>query len=164
MMNIITATAILMASINGISANEQKVINQTMDGNLVTAKEVFLKQSDGVTLLPDHRCVYAYDDAERLVRKEVLRWNEDTKEWQNSHCWSYTYTAEGYTVEYAEWNRKQAAYTNSMKKQEVNEHLDGTLIVSQYVRKHATDDWTLKESYLMLRPDDILLASTLLGE
>ena len=45
-MDIITATAIMMATINGFSANKQMVYNPTIEGNVVTSLEVMETQED----------------------------------------------------------------------------------------------------------------------
>jgi len=158
-MDIITATAIMMATINGFSASGQMVYNPTIEGNVVTSVEVMEKQENSNLLSLKCKNVYSYDDEERLVQKEVWTWNADKLEWQKSHCWNYTYGIQGYTVEFACWNSKEGAYTKNLKKQEMNEGIDGTLVVTQYIRSDADEDWQLTESYLMLRPDDILLAT-----
>ena len=80
-------------------------------------------------------------------------------EWQKSHCWNYTYDADGYTVEFAYWNEKEDSYSRQMRRQDVNEGIDGTLVVTQYIRNQKGSDWQVTDSYLMLRPDDVLLAT-----
>ena len=162
-MDIITATAIMMATINGFSANKQMVYNPAIEGNVVTSLEVMEKQEGSDLLTLKCKEIFAYDDEERLVQKEVWTWNSKKMEWQKSHCWNYTYGEEGYTVEFACWNCKDASYSCHMKKQEVNEGIDGTLVVTQYIRNQDNNDWQLTESYLMLRPDDVLLATTLMN-
>lgn len=158
-MDIITATAIMMATMNGFSANEQTVVNPVIEGNVVTSVEVMERQAGSDLLTLKCKEFYAYDDDERLVQKEVWTWNSNNMEWQKSHCWNYTYDADGYTVEFAYWNEKEANYSRQMRKQDVNEGIDGTLVVIQYIRHQKDSDWQVTDSYLMLRTDDVLLAT-----
>jgi len=159
-MDIITATVILMTTMNDFSANGQMVYNPTIEGNVVTSVEVMERQEDSYQLTMKFKKLYTYDDEERLVKKELLLWNSDKMEWQKSGCWDYTYGTEGYTVDFALWNDKEQSYTNGMERQVMNEGIDGTLVVTQYIRSSADDDWQVKGGYLMLRPDDNLLATS----
>jgi len=158
-MDIITATAIMMATMNGFSASEQMVYNPIIEGNVVTSIEVMEKQEDSNMLTFKLKNLFTYDDEERLVKKEVLRWNSTEKKWQKSHCWNYSYGLDRYTLEFACWNSEEGAYTKNQKKQEMDEGIDGTLVVTQYIRSDADEVWQLTESYLMLRPDDVLMAA-----
>ena len=81
-MDIITATAIMMATMNGFSANEQTVVNPVIEGNVVTSVEVMERQAGSDLLTLKCKEFYAYDDDERLVQKEVWTWNSNNMEFR----------------------------------------------------------------------------------
>ena len=109
METIITAATILsMYLSSATNENAMYCYNANIDNGRVNTMYVYNR--DGNYLTAKLAYNYEYDDQDRLVKKEVLRWNERRNEWVKDHCLELTYDIEGYEVSKRNWNRKDQAY------------------------------------------------------
>lgn len=56
-----------------------------------------------------------FDEANRLISKETLRWDALNEEWGNCYRYEFTYSDTGYTVVYAIWDKKAQRYVPTKK-------------------------------------------------
>lgn len=99
-MELITITAAtimsLFTSITGTSNSDNRfAYNAEMQDGKVSA--IVTYDNSGKYLTAKTRKQYTYDDQDRVIRKEVMKWNSDKQEWENYLCMDYTYNA-GNTV------------------------------------------------------------------
>ena len=60
---------------------------------------------------------YIYDDTQRLLCKEILRWDAFSEDYLPSYALHYTYTADDtVSVELALWSKSDEAYTDVREK------------------------------------------------
>ena len=115
METIITAATILsMYLSSAMNGSETYCYNADIENGRVNTMYVYDK--DGNYLTAKLAYTYEYDDQDRLVKKEVLRWNERRNEWVKDHCLELTYNMEGYEVSKHNWNRKNQNYDTAMEK------------------------------------------------
>lgn len=159
METIITAATILSMYLStATNENAMYCYNANIDNGRVNTMYVYNR--DGNYLTAKLAYNYEYDDQDRLVKKEVLRWNERRNEWENDYCLELTYNQEGYEVSKRNWNRKDQAY--ELAKEKAVYHYEFSQVMSvNYLRRHATEkDFESVDQMLVMNPaDDILLAT-----
>ena len=159
METIITAATILsMYLSSATNENAMYCYNANIDNGRVNTMYVYNR--DGNYLTAKLAYNYEYDDQDRLVKKEVLRWNERRNEWVKDHCLELTYDIEGYEVSKRNWNRKDQAY--ELAKEKAVYHYEFSQVMSvNYLRRHATEkDFESVDKMLVMNPaEDILLAT-----
>lgn len=159
METIITAATILsMYLSSAMNGSETYCYNADIENGRVNTMYVYDK--DGNYLTAKLAYTYEYDDQDRLVKKEVLRWNERRNEWVKDHCLELTYNMEGYEVSKHNWNRKNQNYDTAMEKAVYHYEFSQVMSVN-YLRRHkAASGFETIDSMLVMNPtDDILLAT-----
>ena len=159
METIITAATILSMYLStATNENAMYCYNANIDNGRVNTMYVYNR--DGNYLTAKLAYNYEYDDQDRLVKKEVLRWNERRNEWVKDHCLELTYDIEGYEVSKRNWNRKDQAYEPAREKAVYHYEFSQVMSVN-YLRRHATEkDFESVDQMLVMNPsDDILLAT-----
>lgn len=156
---IITAATILWGALNAAGGtNGGFVYNTEMEGNRVSAQYVY-KQSECGKYLSQHlKYNFEYDEQQRLVKKEFLKWDAAAEKWRKSHCMHYVYDMSGYSVEYALWNDAEEDYSKVLAKQTYDEIEDGVLRVALYNWDRADGEWKMQKHTLMMIPSGDLLA------
>ena len=91
MESIITAAMVLGMYFNTVNGNE---VNNLYDVETVNNVE----------------CRYEYDAQGRLSSKEMMHWDEATKQWVENVRLSYKYYKNGYNVEVSKWNEEKKTY------------------------------------------------------
>ena len=161
METIITAATILSMYLStATNENAMYCYNANIENGRVNTMYVYNR--DGNYLTAKLAYNYEYDDQDRLVKKEVLRWNERRNEWVKDHCLELTYDIEGYEVSKRNWNRKDQAY--ELAKEKAVYHYEFSQVMSvNYLRRHATEkDFESVDQMLVMNPaEDILLATAL---
>lgn len=80
----------------------------------VTSKIVYKVEAGGY--LNEHlKYNFAYDNQNRVVRKEALRWDKAKKSYAPYYCLDCTYTEAGAEVTCSHWNRKSKSYVQVEK-------------------------------------------------
>ena len=161
METIITAATILsMYLSSAMNENATYCYNANIDNGRVNTMYVYNR--DGNYLTAKLAYNYEYDDQDRLVKKEVLRWNERRNEWVKDHCLELTYDIEGYEVSKRNWNRKDQAY--ELAKEKAVYHYEFSQVMSvNYLRRQAIENgFESVDKMLVMNPaEDILLATAL---
>ena len=161
METIITAATILSMYLStATNENAMYCYNADIDNGRVNTMYVYNR--DGNYLTAKLAYNYEYDDQDRLVKKEVLRWNERRNEWVKDHCLELTYDIEGYEVSKRNWNRKDQAYEPAKEKAAYHYEFSQVMSVN-YLRRHTTEkDFESVDKMLVMNPaEDILLATAL---
>lgn len=152
-MGISVMTTILLAFMNaGEKENENFAYNVEMEGETVTAQWVYRKSDDGQYLSHHLQYNYTYDEEQRLVQKEVLRWDEWSHSWKNSHVFNYTYGLSGYSVEQVKWNETKGEYADLTAKQTYEECVTGAVAVSLFQWNENDHAWVQQEDKLLMNP------------
>lgn len=158
-MEIITVATILMASLNAFNNVSEYVYNTEGSDNVVTSTVVYKKSEGGKYLSHYLKYNYTYDEQQRLVKKEALKWNLYSEKWENSYCLDYIYDASGYSIEYALWNRVASDYTDVVAKQTYAEKMDGVMAVASYKWNNKGNGWVIEDNIVMMNPGNALLSS-----
>lgn len=80
---------------------------EEVDG-LMVSKTVYKK--DGVSLSNFMKYIYEYDEQNRLVTSESLKWSNKSKNWEKNLATSYTYQGKTITTKSYSWDNKKAEY------------------------------------------------------
>jgi hypothetical protein len=130
----ITAATILALTSNA-GMNGKYVYNTEFDNNnVVTSQTVYDEDYEcgGCYLTEKMKYNFAYDDQQRLTSKETLKWNAETSKWENDRLLRYNYDSDGYTVEFAYWNKNSHAYSDVKEKCSYSVIGDNLLEVATY--------------------------------
>ena len=112
----ITAATILALTTNA-GINGKYVYNTECDSNnVVTNQTVYKTDNSGRYLTNKLKYNFTYDDQKRLTSKETFRWNAEEGKWTNESMMSYTYGAEGYSMELVFWNKTANQYSDVRQK------------------------------------------------
>ena len=159
-MELITVTAILLSTMNVHYNNDCKfAYNVEMAEDIVTSQVVYKKNFDGKLLSHHLKYNYTYDEQQRLVKKEVLKWNAISEGWEPSHCLNYVYDQFGFTLTYALWNNEETDYTKNIAKQIYNDSMGGAMTITSYKWNKSECDWSVQSNVLTMRSDDSYLSS-----
>lgn len=144
--NGMTSAATPVAS-NGFAYNAE--VN---DHNQVTSQYVY--KADGQYLEHHLKYDYTYDEAGRVVKKEVFRWDEIDRAYERYYCLAWDYDAEGVSLEYALWNELAEAYSDAKQRAEYSFTCDG-LNYQAYDWDSRRGEWQLQAEHSVT--DDALL-------
>lgn len=158
-MEIITVATILWASLNAFNNGNEYVYNTEGSANVVTSKVVYKKSENGKYLSHHLKYNYTYDEQQRLVKKEALKWNLYSEKWEKSYCLNYIYDASGYSIEYVLWNRSTSDYADVVAKQTYDEKMDGVMVVASYRWDNKDKNWVIEDNIVMMNPGNTLLSS-----
>lgn len=144
-MKLFAFIAILVSVLNPIQESDY-VYNYEVKDNVVSSMVVYRKNDDKKYIFPKLKYHFTYDEEQRIVKKEVLRWNAQKNSWVNSHCLDFEFNDIGYTIEYRNWNEKEGNYTQVKEKQVTTGGDNGFLSVVYYEWNQEDNDWSLKSS------------------
>lgn len=83
------------------------------DSTGVETQYIYRKTDDGRYLRHHLKYRCTYDDAHRLLAREVLRWDANLQDYRPTYALRYVYAADAtVTIECAGWDAEQQAYTN----------------------------------------------------
>lgn len=103
----------LTSVVNSVSNNALQgfAYNTTMNEDRVETQTVYKVENQ--KYLHNHlKYTYTYDALGRLSTKEVLKWNNDTRSFENQYCLNYSYDAAEVNVEYVAWSNKTNTYAD----------------------------------------------------
>ena len=133
--------------------------NVEMANDAVVSKVVYKKIKDGKHLSHHLKYNYTYDEQERLVKKEVLKWNSAYERWEHSHCLNYVYDMFGFSLEYALWDEESVDYNKIVAKQVYNNIMDGAVTITLYKWNKLDNEWMEQSNVLAMNLDNNLLSS-----
>jgi len=159
MESIITAATVLTMYVNAINSTDANYMyNGDMEDGVVSKIEVYQKNArQQMTQKMEYR--YTYDEQGRLASKEMMTWDEATRQWVRDCRLTYKYYKNGYNVEVSHWNRKQQQYGLPSEVTLYRSQAPCLTSVRTYRMNEAQDNMYLASSMLLMEPiDDRLLA------
>lgn len=112
---VIAATGLFNTAFAG-NATQRFAYNTDTDSMGVETQYVYKVTEDGRYLRHhlQYRCTY--DDAHRLLAKEILRWDDASAKYCPAYALHYTYEGDAVIVECARWCAEDQAYTDVREK------------------------------------------------
>ena len=123
---------------------------------LAESQIVCVPDESGKYLKPRLKYLFTYDENNRVVRKEALRWSRSENDWVNSFCLTFTYNDDSMNIEYAKWNKRKKSYDESTERVVYKINANMFASYSHYKRNLPDDDWTLESNYLVNIPIEAL--------
>jgi len=156
---IITAATVLTMYFNAINSNDVNYLyNADMEDGVVNKIEVYERNANQQMEQKMEYC-YEYDEQGRLTSKEMLTWDEATKEWKKSSRLTYKYYKNGYNVEVSHWNAEKQCYDLPQEVTLYRSQAPNLTTVKTYKMNETQDNMYLTSSMVMMEPlDNRLLA------
>ena len=156
---IITAATVLTMYFNAINSNDVNYLyNADMEDGVVNKIEVYERNANQQMEQKMEYC-YEYDEQGRLTSKEMLTWDEATKEWKKSSRLTYKYYKNGYNVEVCHWNAEKQCYDLPQEVTLYRSQAPNLTTVKTYKMNETQDNMYLTSSMVMMEPlDNRLLA------
>ncbi|HJA84609.1 MAG TPA: DUF3836 domain-containing protein [Candidatus Bacteroides avicola] len=115
--SLVMAAAGMLNSVSAANSSQRFAYNSDTDSTGVTTEYVYKVSEDGLYLYHHLKYRYIYDDSQRLLCKEILRWDAVSEDYLPSYALHYTYTADDtVSVELALWSKSDEAYTDVREK------------------------------------------------
>ena len=143
---VIAATGMLNAT---FAANPSQgfAYNSDTDSTGITTQYIYQKSEDGLHLRHHLKYRYIYDDAHRLLCKEVLRWDAASESYRPAYALHYAYAADGsVSVELARWDKQAQAYSDVREKAVYSSDAFG-LTYQAYAYDTDSHDWQLTSEH-----------------
>ena len=159
MQTIITAAAIFSMYLNAAENNNSEYYyNADMENGKVTTMYVFTEE--GQTLSGKVAYHYEYDEQDRLVKKEVMRWNSVSGKWENDYSLDLIYNEDGYELSRSVWDKRTQAYLPTTEKA-VYQYVTDQVVAVNYLRRNdSQEQFEWVDSMLVMNPTDGLLLAT----
>ena len=155
METIITAATVLTMYFNAISnVDVNYMYNADMEDGVINKIEVYEQDADH-QMVHKMEYRYEYDEQDRLVNKEMLRWDDATQNWTRDSRLTYKYYKKGYNVEVSHWDAARQCYTlpsevtlfrsmapclTSVKTYRMNETQDNMYLLSSMLVMESVDN------------------------
>lgn len=128
---IITAATIMAMYINSTgNINSQYCYNADVENGQVKTMYVYDKVGESLSGKLEYR--YEYDNQGRVTVKETYRRNARTGRMTPESRLTYTYTADGYTLERSLWNGTTKAFDRADSRTEYRKEASGVMSVTAY--------------------------------
>ena len=150
---IITAATIMAMYLNSTgNLNSQYCYNADVENGQVKTMYVYDKVGNSLSGKLEYR--YEYDAEGRVTAKETLRRNASTGRMTPESRLTYTYSADGYTLERSLWNASSMAFDRADSRTEYRMEATGVMSVTAY---ELADDGTpaaVTDNMLVMMPQD----------
>lgn len=147
MNTIVTAATLLNMYFNvQVTGTSQNYYNPNIENGQVKSVEIY--NSNGSMLDRNLKCFFTYDDQNRLVSKQAMKWNEQKEAYEPYYLQSYYYGDNGYTVDYCRWNNRTQNYELASERIEYTTLDNGIIAVSHYKQDDAKSDWALVNRFV----------------
>lgn len=155
---VMTAIFAVTTMVNAFGSNLKNdfAYNEVMNGEQVESQMVY-KVKDGKSLNFYLKYNFKYDADNRILQKEVLKWNEIEQAFERYYCLNYNYTETGTDVEYALWNNETNAYSD-VKEKVIYLHSGDNVNYLSYKWNEKDNDWNLLVDHATSGEDVQLLA------
>ena len=112
---------------------------------LSESQTICVLDESGKYLKPRLKYNFTYDDNNRVVKKEALKWSEIKDDWVNSFCLTFIYNDDSMITEYSKWNVRSNKYDESTEM--VVYKMNANLFTSYnyYKRNLRNEEWTLEK-------------------
>ena len=155
-MNATVILSAVMAMATSVASVSNFAYNSEINNGKVESQTVYEVQNQQY-LQPHLKYNYTYDEQNRLIQKEVLKWNESTQSFEKHHSLNFFYT-DDVTVEYALWNEQSNAYTDIKQKAVYRQTDSSVLRYLSYEWDEKNNDWSLTADHHMTDESVQLLA------
>ena len=153
MNTIITVTTIMSMYMNLTTdvENNKHCYNAEIENGRINAIEVYDKKGEYITA--SLKRLYTYDEENRLVMRETLKWNKETMSWEKHSCLCYNYDPEGYTIEKRFWNETKHDYAEAKEYSHYMVLMDNVLAVNSYKLDENSGEFALADNMLVMTSD-----------
>lgn len=156
-MNATVILSAVMAVATSASTLSDFAYNNEIINGKVESQTVYEVQSQKY-LQPHLKYNFAYDSQNRLSQKEVLKWNEQTRNYEKDHCLNISYNDGETAIEYASWDTMANAYSNVKEKAIYHTNAKGALEKYQsYEWNKGLHNWNLVVDHTTIGWVDALL-------
>ena len=151
---IITAATVLTMYFNAVNSNDANYMyNADMEDGVVNKIEVY-EQNAEHPMAQKMEYRYEYDEQGRLSNKEMLSWDEATKQWQKSTRLTYKYFKNGYNVEVSSWNAEKQGYDLPSEVTLYRSQAPNLTTVKTYKMNETHDNMYLASRMVIMEPLD----------
>ena len=153
MSTIITVTTIMSMYMNltADTENSKFFYNANIEDGKVVAIEVY--NNNGESLSANLKRLYSYDEQDRLVVRETLKWNKRKMAWEKHSCLAYSYNTDGYTVEKRMWDETKHDYAQANERNRYTVVMDNVLAVNSYKLNKQSGNYDMADNMLIIAPD-----------
>jgi len=123
---------------------------------LSESQVVSVPDESGGYLVPKLKYLFTYDESNRIIKKETLKWNADEKDWVYSFCLTFTYNDDSMITELSRWNEQEMNYDECTEKVVYKKNANLFASYSLYKRNLPQGEWTLEHNYLVNIPSESL--------
>lgn len=150
---IITAATIMAMYLNSTgNLNSQYCYNADVENGQVKTMYVYDKVGNSLSGKLEYR--YEYDAEGRVTAKETLRRNASTDRMTPESRLTYTYSADGYTLERSLWNGKTKTYDRATERTEYRMETAGVMSVTAYELAEDGTPAAVTDNMLVMMPQD----------
>lgn len=150
---IITAATIMAMYLNSTgNLNSQYCYNADVENGQVKTMYVYDKVGNSLSGKLEYR--YEYDAEGRVTAKEALRRNASTGRMTPESRLTYTYSADGYTLERSLWNGKTGAFDRATSRTEYRKETTGVMSVTVYDLAEDGTPAAIADNMLVMMPQD----------
>lgn len=156
-MNATVILSAVMAMATSAGSISNFAYNSVINDGKVESQTVHEVQNQKY-LQPHLKYNYTYDEQNRLIQKEVLKWNKQVQKYDKDRCLTITYDTDETAVEYAFWNAGTNAYSNIKEKAVYRGNETGMAENYQsYAWNERQNEWDLVVEHATLYWEDALL-------
>lgn len=116
---------------------------------------VCVYDENGKHLKPKLKYLFTYDENNRVVKKEGLRWSNVENDWVHSFCLTFVYDDDSMVTEYAKWNKREKNYDECTEKAVYKINANMFASYSSYTRGFE-GEWKLENNCLINIPVETL--------
>lgn|SRR5574344_687192 len=124
--------ATIMALTSNAGMNGEYYYDTETENNVVSSQTVYSDDNAGNYLEKTYKYNFKYDEQNRLLSKETLKWDSSRQKWLNNSIRKYNYDADGYSVEYARWDEERQQYSDIKQKCDYSLVDENAIAVSTY--------------------------------
>lgn len=156
-MNATVILSAVMAMATSAGSISNFAYNSVINDGKVESQTVHEVQNQKY-LQPHLKYNYTYDEQNRLIQKEVLKWNKQVQKYDKDRCLTITYDTDETAVEYAFWNAGTNAYSNIKEKAAYRGNETGMAENYQsYAWNERQNEWDLVVEHATLYWEEALL-------
>ena len=150
---IITAATIMAMYLNSTgNINSQYCYNADVENGQVKTMYVYDKVGNSLSGKLEYR--YEYDNLGRVTSKDIYRRNAQTGRMTPESRLTYTYSADGYTLERSLWNGKTGAFDRATSRTEYRKETTGVMSVTVYDLAEDGTAASVADNMLVMMPQD----------
>lgn len=150
---IITAATIMAMYINSSSnLNSQYCYNAEMENGRIKTMYVYDKVGESLSGKLEYR--YEYDNQGRVTVKETYRRNARTCRMTPESRLTFTYTADGYTLERSLWNGMTKTFDRADSRTDYRKETSGIMSVTAYSLDKDGSTNSVTDNFLIIMTKD----------